>query len=60
MSCYCKARETQSFYTKCLDIESLTKEERELIHDLVKNAVNQSSKILNGYCKGLPNKTSPK
>jgi predicted transcriptional regulator len=49
ISCYCKARETQAFYTRCLNSEELSENERELIHELIKNA-SQSSRMIKQYC----------
>lgn len=51
MTCYCQAREAQALYTKCLDNENLTKVERELIYSLIQQTINQSSTVLNEYCK---------
>lgn len=49
MSCYCKAREAQAFYTNCLETDNLSQVDRELIYELIKQA-NQSSTLIRQYC----------
>lgn len=50
MACYCRAREIQSFYTNCLNSDSLSRKERDLLITLIKNASN-SSTLLKEYCQ---------
>ncbi|WP_285399313.1 hypothetical protein [Lysinibacillus sp. fls2-241-R2A-57] len=50
MTCYCKAREVQSFYSNCLTNDSLTPKERDLLINLIKNA-SVSSNLLREYCQ---------
>lgn len=44
LKCYCEARKTQAFFTKCLD-ENSSEEEREFILELVKESAKTSRKI---------------
>jgi len=44
LKCFCKARKTQAYFTKCLDEES-SKEEREFILELVQESAKTSNKI---------------
>lgn len=55
MACYCKARETQSFYTNCLDDKNLSSKERILIIELIKNA-SLNSNLLKNYWEYKVNK----
>ena len=48
LKCFCEARKTQAFFTKCLD-ENSTEEEKEFIAELVKEYAKTSKKIL-GFC----------
>ncbi|KYD24274.1 hypothetical protein B4113_2479 [Geobacillus sp. B4113_201601] len=48
LKCFCEARKTQAFFTKCLD-ENSTEEEKEFIAELVKEYAKTSNKILE-YC----------
>jgi len=45
LKCFCEARKTQAFFTKCLD-ENSTEEEKEFIAELVKEYAKTSKKIL--------------
>lgn len=49
MACYCKSRETQTFYTNCLDDKKFSTKERDLIMDLIKNE-SLNSKLIRDYC----------
>lgn len=49
ISYYCKAREIQAFYTRCLDSKELSEVERELIYELIKYA-SASSRLIKQYC----------
>lgn len=49
ISYYCKARETQAFYTRCLDLEGLSENERELIVKLIEYAI-LSSRLIKQSC----------
>lgn len=55
ITCYCKARETQAFFTRCLDSKELGENERELIYELIKNA-SQSSRMIKQYCSNVDSK----
>jgi major intracellular serine protease len=44
LKCFCEARKTQAYFTKCLDEES-SKEEREFILELVQESAKTSNKI---------------
>lgn len=45
LKCFCEARKTQAFFTKCLD-ENSTEEEKEFIAELVQEYAKTSKKIL--------------
>lgn len=49
LSCFCKARENQAFYTKCLD-QYPTVEEKALMYDLIAESASISQKIRK-YCE---------
>lgn len=49
MKCFCEARKTQAFFTKCLD-ENSSEEEREFLTELVKESAATSKKI-EEFCK---------
>lgn len=49
ISYYCKSRETQAFYTRCLDLEGLSENERELIFELIEYA-SLLSRIIKQSC----------
>lgn len=49
MRCFCEARKTQAFFTKCLDSRS-TEEEREFLFELIKDSANTSNKIIE-FCQ---------
>ncbi|CAM3997763.1 hypothetical protein [Mesobacillus zeae] len=44
LDCFCEARKTQAFYTRCLDAD-LTEEERDLILALIMESATVSNKI---------------
>lgn len=44
LKCFCEARKTQAYFTKCLDEQS-TKEEKDFILELVKESAKTSNKI---------------
>lgn len=44
IKCFCEARKTQAYFTKCLDLES-SDEERDFLLELVKESANTSKKI---------------
>ncbi|TYR78892.1 S8 family peptidase [Priestia megaterium] len=44
LKCFCEARRTQAFFTKCLD-ENSSEEEREFILELIQNSASTSEKI---------------
>ncbi|MDE4086838.1 hypothetical protein PO902_17465 (plasmid) [Planococcus maritimus] len=48
--CYCHARESQAFFTKCLDDDSYTAKEKDMIYELVTDSVKMSEKIKE-YCR---------
>jgi hypothetical protein len=52
MTCFCKTRELQSIYSKCLENSNLTELEKELFQDLIQCAVASSNKIKN-VCERL-------
>ncbi|WP_027410584.1 hypothetical protein [Anoxybacteroides tepidamans] len=54
LKCFCEARKTQAFFTKCLD-ENSTEAEKELIAELVKEYAKASNKILE-YCNSFSKK----
>jgi major intracellular serine protease len=49
LKCFCEARKTQAFFTKCLD-ENSSNEEREFLLELVKESAKTSNKIMD-FCK---------
>ncbi|MBA2871542.1 major intracellular serine protease [Anoxybacillus calidus] len=49
LKCFCEARRTQAFFTKCLD-ENSSNEEREFLLELVKESAKTSNKIMD-FCK---------
>jgi major intracellular serine protease len=49
IKCFCEARKTQAFFTKCLN-DNATDEEREFLMELVKESAATSKKILD-FCK---------
>jgi major intracellular serine protease len=54
LKCFCEARKTQAFFTKCLD-ENSSIEEREFLLELVKGSARISNKIME-ICKVNVNK----
>ncbi len=46
--CFCEARKTQGFFSSCLD-QSSTKEERDVLIELVQDYTRASNKIKD-YC----------
>lgn len=54
LKCFCEARKTQAFFTKCLD-ENSSEEEREFLLELVKESARISNKIME-ICVINPNK----
>ncbi|MFD2658531.1 hypothetical protein [Gracilibacillus thailandensis] len=50
MACYCKTREISNFYSRCLEKEGMTNEDKEIIYELLLNSVNSSNK-LKKYCE---------
>lgn len=44
LKCFCEARRTQAFFTKCLD-EGSTDEEKEFLIDLVQESAETTKKI---------------
>lgn len=49
LKCFCEARRSQSFFTKCID-DNNSSQDRELLIDIVKDAANISEKI-RLYCE---------
>lgn len=49
LKCFCEARKTQAYFTKCLDEQS-TKAEKDFILDLIKESAKTSNKIRE-FCK---------
>lgn len=49
MKCFCEARRTQSYFTKCLN-ERATLEERELLIEIVQEYTKTSNK-LRDFCE---------
>ncbi len=47
--CFCEARKTQSFFTKCLDL-SLSNEDEDFLHELIIDSAIIANKI-KGYCR---------
>jgi len=43
--CFCKSRESQAFYSKCLESDIYTEKEKELIYKLIKKEAD-TSKII--------------
>ncbi|WP_379596092.1 hypothetical protein [Oceanobacillus luteolus] len=50
MACFCKARETQTLYTKCLMDEDLSEKEKQLLNKLIEHA-SHSSDLVKKYCE---------
>ncbi len=48
IKCYCESRKAQTFFTNCLN-NAHSLEEKELIYELISQAVESSNKIRN-YC----------
>lgn len=44
LQCFCEARRTQAFYSKCL-VYAVTEEEKEFLGELVKTATKTSNEI---------------
>jgi major intracellular serine protease len=53
LKCFCEARRTQAFFTKCLD-ENSSNEEREFLLELVKESAKTSNKIMK-FCEIISN-----
>jgi major intracellular serine protease len=53
MKCFCEARRTQSYFTKCLN-EQATLEERELLIEIVQEYTKTSNK-LRDFCENKLN-----
>lgn len=51
LQCFCEARRTQSFYSKCLE-EVSTEEEKEFLWRLVEEATKSSNDIKE-FCKSI-------
>lgn len=48
--CFCEARRSQAFFTKCLEKE-ITEEEREFLFKLIEESAKTSCKILQSCIK---------
>lgn len=46
LKCFCKARETQAYFSKCLNIEGISEEEREILYDIVESTAKASNKLV--------------
>lgn len=44
IKCFCEARKTQAYFTKCLDLE-LSSEDREFLLELIKDSASASNKV---------------
>lgn len=51
IKCFCKARNTQAFITKCLDDSSLSENEREELFDIITKQVEVSNKLQKIICR---------
>ncbi|MGE6377990.1 hypothetical protein [Peribacillus muralis] len=49
LKCFCEARKTQAYFTKCLNEES-SKEEKDFILELVRESAKTSNEIKE-FCK---------
>lgn len=54
LQCFCEARRTHAFYTKCLD-QSTSQEEKEFLGELIKSAAKTSNEIKE-FCEVIQKK----